>query len=216
MWVPPEPEARAARRAASAPRGGHCPPGVRPGDAGTGAGSTLVSTLIPWSHWEVLAGTGLVHARCARTHVCTLQSRGFAAFLAAAALLQTERGQPFLRKQWFGSGVCWNPSHVAAFACVVMGQVSGRPSQDMSVGSACDHGEWAAEGRYEGDTRPSSPLSFRPEPGNLAGVRHIVLVLSGKGGVGKSTISTELALALRHAGKKVSASCLLASPRSLG
>ena len=79
-----------------------------------------------------------------------------------------------------------------------------------------DHGEWATEGRYEGDTRPSSPLSFRPEPGNLAGVRHIVLVLSGKGGVGKSTISTELALALRHAGKKVSASCLLASPRSLG
>ena len=30
-----------------------------------------------------------------------------------------------------------------------------------------------------------------------------MLVLSGKGGVGKSTITTELALALRHAGKKV-------------
>ncbi|KAM8837773.1 cytosolic Fe-S cluster assembly factor nubp2 isoform 2-T2 [Spinachia spinachia] len=39
--------------------------------------------------------------------------------------------------------------------------------------------------------------------GNLSQVRHVVLVLSGKGGVGKSTITTELALALRHAGKKV-------------
>ncbi|KAM8876372.1 cytosolic Fe-S cluster assembly factor nubp2 [Synchiropus picturatus] len=39
--------------------------------------------------------------------------------------------------------------------------------------------------------------------GSLANVRHVVLVLSGKGGVGKSTITTELALALKHAGKKV-------------
>lgn len=38
----------------------------------------------------------------------------------------------------------------------------------------------------------------------MAQVRHVVLVLSGKGGVGKSTITAELALALRHAGKKVS------------
>ncbi|XP_062915319.1 cytosolic Fe-S cluster assembly factor nubp2 isoform X1 [Mobula hypostoma] len=38
---------------------------------------------------------------------------------------------------------------------------------------------------------------------NLGSVDHILLVLSGKGGVGKSTITTELALALRNAGKKV-------------
>uniref|UniRef100_A0A3P8WPX7 NUBP iron-sulfur cluster assembly factor 2, cytosolic n=1 Tax=Cynoglossus semilaevis TaxID=244447 RepID=A0A3P8WPX7_CYNSE len=37
----------------------------------------------------------------------------------------------------------------------------------------------------------------------LANVRHVVLVLSGKGGVGKSTITTGLALALRQAGNKV-------------
>ncbi|XP_078096898.1 cytosolic Fe-S cluster assembly factor nubp2 [Mustelus asterias] len=38
---------------------------------------------------------------------------------------------------------------------------------------------------------------------NLAAVGHILLVLSGKGGVGKSTITTEIALALRNAGKRV-------------
>ncbi|XP_056593969.1 cytosolic Fe-S cluster assembly factor nubp2 [Triplophysa dalaica] len=41
------------------------------------------------------------------------------------------------------------------------------------------------------------------ERGNLDQVKHVVLVLSGKGGVGKSTITTELALALRHSGHKV-------------
>lgn len=34
-------------------------------------------------------------------------------------------------------------------------------------------------------------------------VKHIILVMSGKGGVGKSTVSTQLALAFREAGLKV-------------
>ena len=48
-----------------------------------------------------------------------------------------------------------------------------------------------------------SCLFSPPGGGNLTQVRRVVLVLSGKGGVGKSTLTTELALALRHAGKKV-------------
>lgn len=32
----------------------------------------------------------------------------------------------------------------------------------------------------------------------LASVKNVILVLSGKGGVGKSTVSTQLALSLAH------------------
>ncbi|XP_045477409.1 cytosolic Fe-S cluster assembly factor NUBP2 homolog [Harmonia axyridis] len=37
----------------------------------------------------------------------------------------------------------------------------------------------------------------------LDGVKHIILILSGKGGVGKSTISTQLALTMKEKGLKV-------------
>jgi len=37
----------------------------------------------------------------------------------------------------------------------------------------------------------------------LPGVKHIILVLSGKGGVGKSTVSTQLAITLKESGYKV-------------
>lgn len=38
----------------------------------------------------------------------------------------------------------------------------------------------------------------------LDNVKHIILVLSGKGGVGKSTVSTQLALGLKETGFTVS------------
>ena len=37
----------------------------------------------------------------------------------------------------------------------------------------------------------------------MSGVKHVILVLSGKGGVGKSTVATQIALGLKEKGKKV-------------
>ncbi|RKO91937.1 P-loop containing nucleoside triphosphate hydrolase protein [Blyttiomyces helicus] len=42
-----------------------------------------------------------------------------------------------------------------------------------------------------------------PTKTHLSQVKHIVLVLSGKGGVGKSTVATQLALSLAEQGKRV-------------
>ena len=47
--------------------------------------------------------------------------------------------------------------------------------------------------------------------GNLQSVKHVFLVLSGKGGVGKSTIAAQLAIGLVNQGKKVSAFLFLSS-----
>ncbi|KAK9458090.1 P-loop containing nucleoside triphosphate hydrolase protein [Dipodascopsis uninucleata] len=46
-------------------------------------------------------------------------------------------------------------------------------------------------------------MASNEAPASLSQVKHIVLVLSGKGGVGKSSVTTQLALSLVRLGKKV-------------
>ena len=46
-------------------------------------------------------------------------------------------------------------------------------------------------------------MSSNAEEVILAGVKRIILVLSGKGGVGKSTVATQLAFAFQNSGLKV-------------
>ena len=51
--------------------------------------------------------------------------------------------------------------------------------------------------------RPGNVPAPTPDPKLLPGVRHVVAVSSGKGGVGKSTVAVNLAVALAQAGRRV-------------
>ncbi len=57
--------------------------------------------------------------------------------------------------------------------------------------------------QHNDDRSPIARLQASAAPEKLPGIRHVIAVGSGKGGVGKSTVSVNLALALQQAGYRI-------------
>jgi len=55
----------------------------------------------------------------------------------------------------------------------------------------------------QGSVAQAAPAAGMPQPNKLPGINRIVAVASGKGGVGKSTVSVNLACGLQHLGERV-------------
>ena len=94
---------------------------------------------------------------------------------------------------------------VHSMATRLVGQLPGVTRVQVKMGAgaapaASGHAHAPGHGHGHGQAQPQAPP---PKPDFIPEVRHTVAVSSGKGGVGKSTVAVNLALALRQSGATV-------------
>ena len=108
-------------------------------------------------------------------------------------------------KQWYGSGVLWPigntmPALSAGIPCGLL-PPNIRAAYDVVESSRSKNRNGKAESYAPDATGPCPQM--QPEKLPIPGVKNLVAVASGKGGVGKTTVSVNLAIALQRMGAAV-------------